>query len=230
MSEPAVALICGSRDWPAPWFVTSKLIELVPRDWSVLTGGARGVDEHAHREAVRLGYQTKVMSADWERFGKRAGFMRNDAMLNEGPSLVLAFNYERSKGTAHTIRSAYKRGIDTRVFTEADLPQRLRGSGTVNPGCPSMHEPRGGPVRDETVTTRRTEEPAGTVNVELSVTGRWAISYLTKDWSHAERAALVDGDREAWEALRDAAAQQTLASPDDVERDSIRIHMTVGER
>jgi hypothetical protein len=45
-----------------------------------------------------------------------------------------------------------------RARTPRSTTQRLRGSGTVNPGCPSMHEPRGGPVRDETVTTRRTEE------------------------------------------------------------------------
>lgn len=131
MTSPTIALICGSRDWPAPWFVTAKIIELVPRDWLVITGGARrrpdlpddkcSVDEHAHREAIRLGYATKVMRADWKEHGKRAGFERNIEMLDEQPAMVLAFHAHASKGTAHTIREAYKRGIVTHVFTEADL-------------------------------------------------------------------------------------------------------------
>jgi hypothetical protein len=114
-------VVCGSRDWPAPWLVTAKLIELVPRDWLVITSGARGVDRHAHIEAVRLGYATKVMPAEWDRHGKRAGYLRNVAMLDEGPSKVLAFHAHQSKGTAHTIREASRRGIELHVFTEAEL-------------------------------------------------------------------------------------------------------------
>lgn len=69
-------------------------------------------------------------------------------------------------------------------------------------------------------------EPTGTVFVELTLTGQWAISYLTEGWKPEERASLVAGDREAWDALRAAAEQQTLTSPDDVDSESIRIHAT----
>lgn len=128
----SAVVVCGSRNWPAPWFVTAKIIELVPRDWLVITGGAANklrdsngrslsVDQHAHAEAVRLGYGTKVMPADWANHGKRAGFIRNVEMLDEGPAKVLAFHFEQSKGTAHTIREAYKRGIELHVFTAVDL-------------------------------------------------------------------------------------------------------------
>lgn len=128
--DPSV-VICGSRDWPAPWFVTAQLIALVPRSWLVITGGAVrrtdlpddkcSVDEHAHKEAIRLGYRTKVMPADWERHGKRAGILRNLEMLDENPAMVMAFHAHQSKGTAHTIREAYKRGIRIEVFTEEHL-------------------------------------------------------------------------------------------------------------
>lgn len=117
----AKAVVCGSRDWPAPWFVTAKMIELVPADCLVITGGARGVDDHAHREARRLGRPTKVMPAEWDRLGRRAGIVRNIAMLDERPDMVLAFHLHGSKGTAHTIREAYKRGIELHIFTETDL-------------------------------------------------------------------------------------------------------------
>lgn len=116
-------IVCGSRRWPQDklWFITAKMIELIPRSTLIITGGARGVDAHAHAEAVRLGYATKLMAADWDRHGKRAGFVRNIAMLNEGPKRVLAFHWGASNGTAHTIREAIKRGIPVDVFTEEHL-------------------------------------------------------------------------------------------------------------
>ena len=118
---PAVFVVCGSRDWPALWFVTAKMIELIPHGSMVITGGASGVDRHANREAIRLKYLTKVITADWDKYGKRAGPIRNNWMLDEEPDGVLAFLYQNSRGTAHMIRSAYKRGISLHVFTERDL-------------------------------------------------------------------------------------------------------------
>lgn len=118
---PDAYLVCGSRDWPAPWFVTAKMIELIPPRSLIITGGAPGVDRHAEDEAIRLRYRTKVMRANWDLHGKRAGFIRNIAMLDEKPIAVLAFQFNRSRGTAHTIREAYRRGIKLHWFTEEDL-------------------------------------------------------------------------------------------------------------
>jgi hypothetical protein len=116
-------VVCGSREWPADnlWFVTQKIIELVPRGSWVITGGARGVDAYAATESMRLGYSAKVIRADWDQYGKRAGFVRNLQMLDEAPAAVLAFHWGNSKGTAHTIREAYKRGIVVHRFTEESL-------------------------------------------------------------------------------------------------------------
>lgn len=124
-------VVCGSRDWPAPWFVTAKMIELIPDGALVITGGARrrrdlppdrcSVDEHANKEAIRLGHRVLVIPADWDAEPRRAGFIRNIKMLETGPVAVLAFQYNRSQGTAHTIRETYKRGITLHHFTEKDL-------------------------------------------------------------------------------------------------------------
>lgn len=116
-------VVCGSRDWPKDglWLITAKMIEIVPHGSLVITGGARGVDEYAHLEAVRLGYETKVMPADWDRYGKRAGYIRNIAMLDERPLAVLAFTHEHSKGTMHTIREAMKRDICLHWIKSEDL-------------------------------------------------------------------------------------------------------------
>lgn len=60
-------------------------------------------------------------------------------------------------------------------------------------------------------------EPRGSIYVELDVNGRWAVSLLTKDWSAEEKAALLAGEEDAREALRDAAMRATMDSPDDVD-------------
>lgn len=116
-------LVCGSRDWPAEclWLVTAKMIELIPHGAAVLTGGARGVDRHAEKEARRLGWTTITDMANWQKHGKRAGFIRNEKMLDRGPKLVLAFHWNRSPGTAHTLREARRRGIPFKRFTKDDL-------------------------------------------------------------------------------------------------------------
>jgi hypothetical protein len=116
-------VVCGSRDWPHAglWLVTAKMIELIPEGSLVITGGARGVDEHAHHEAQRLDYQTKVIRADWERHGKRAGYVRNVAMLDENPVAVLAFCAGFSRGTMHAIREAMRREICLHWVKDEDL-------------------------------------------------------------------------------------------------------------
>lgn len=61
-----------------------------------------------------------VFPAEWEKFGKAAGPIRNIEMLNENPDLVLAFHNDlsKSKGTAHTVKTAQKRGLKVKVIGE----------------------------------------------------------------------------------------------------------------
>jgi len=59
----------------------------------------------AEREARKLGLPVEVYPADWDRHGKKAGFLRNEAMLDlEGVRAVLAFRASgRSSGTDHMV-------------------------------------------------------------------------------------------------------------------------------
>jgi hypothetical protein len=61
-------------------------------------------------------------------------------------------------------------------------------------------------------------EPRGSIEVYLEVSGQWALSHLTRDWSHAQRHALLAGDLDARQHLLDAAERATLAEPDRVLR------------
>jgi hypothetical protein len=109
-------LVCGSRTWRRWEVIERRLRELPPRS-EVIHGGARGADLLAAGLAVGLGLDVTEYPADWRGEGKRAGVLRNLAMLNSEPDLVLAFWDGLSLGTAHVVREARARGIATEVFT-----------------------------------------------------------------------------------------------------------------
>lgn len=77
----------------------------------VITGGARGADQHAARRALWRGIKVEVYKADWRKDGKKAGPIRNARMLQEGkPDLVLAFSGGR--GTADMVLRAKAAGVE----------------------------------------------------------------------------------------------------------------------
>lgn len=112
-------LVCGSRSWRLPNVIEKRLREL-PANAEILHGGARGADTLAAAIALDLGFFVEEYAADWKRYGKRAGMIRNVEMLDSWPDLVLAFWDGSSMGTAHVIREARRRGIATEVIVERD--------------------------------------------------------------------------------------------------------------
>jgi hypothetical protein len=62
-------------------------------------------------------WNVRVFPADWERYKRRAGIIRNLEMLDQEPDLVIAFWDGKSRGTAHTIGEARRRGIPVEVVS-----------------------------------------------------------------------------------------------------------------
>jgi hypothetical protein len=109
-------LICGSRDWTDVASIREEIDDLVAahgRDLHIIHGACRGADQIAGRYAESLGVKVTEYPADWKGKGKRAGILRNLAMLDERPDLVVAFQRDGSAGTQHTLDEARRRGIDT---------------------------------------------------------------------------------------------------------------------
>ncbi len=88
----------------------------------LIHGTAMGVDRTAGRVADSMDMPVKGMPADWDTFGKRAGYVRNEEMLDfalkyqsesseDMDVLVLAYWDMESPGTAHCIESARKRDM-----------------------------------------------------------------------------------------------------------------------
>lgn len=81
---------------------------------TVISGGAQGADTLGKLWAEYNGYCVKEILPNWDKYGKRAGIVRNTEMAKIGDYL-LAFWDEESSGTAHMISEAKSRGIPYKV-------------------------------------------------------------------------------------------------------------------
>src|SRR3954465_9327693 len=108
-------LVCGSRH-----FNDYKLLEkeLDKYDISeIVEGEARGADKLSRIYGEHRGIPVRPFPANWNLYGKRAGPIRNSAMLSEGKrEMVVAFREPNSRGTQNMIDQAKKAGIETVVI------------------------------------------------------------------------------------------------------------------
>lgn len=114
----SLVLVCGSRSWTRADLIRERLSKLEPGS-TVMHGAARGADTLAGTIARSLDFVVEEYPADWRGQGRRAGVIRNLAMLSLGPERVLAFWDGESTGTAHTMTEARKRGIPVEVVIAA---------------------------------------------------------------------------------------------------------------
>jgi hypothetical protein len=113
-------LICGSRTWTNPNAVYDEL-KRRPEVDVVIEGCAFGADRYAESAAFRLERKVQHFPADWDLYGKRAGFLRNRRMLTDGkPDEVWAFWDGTSRGTQHMIDLVRDAGVVLKVFRSAD--------------------------------------------------------------------------------------------------------------
>lgn len=117
-------LICGDRNW-ARVDVIRAYVETLLRDTIIIEGNARGADKIAGAVAKELGMRVRVFPAEWDRYGKGAGPIRNKQMLDEKPDLVVAFHddIEHSIGTKNCITQAKKMGIPFEVRTSMEYDE-----------------------------------------------------------------------------------------------------------
>lgn len=106
-------LICGGRGFTdATMFdaAMGDLLQLKGCPERIIHGAARGADSMAAEWGARMALDVVAVPADWERHGKAAGPIRNAAMLQYDPHLVIAF--PGGRGTADMVKQARAMGID----------------------------------------------------------------------------------------------------------------------
>jgi hypothetical protein len=103
-------LVCGGRDFHDEEQMQNVLEAYLVQGDTVIHGAARGADALAGDVAGRiLGYTVEVYPADWAKYGKSAGPIRNQQMLDTGPELVIAM--PGGRGTADMIGRAQRAGV-----------------------------------------------------------------------------------------------------------------------
>ena len=115
-------LVCGDRNWTNVDLIRRWLIRLKDSGYTiVIEGEAHGADTIARNLAEEMNLEVLRFPANWKKFHKAAGSIRNTQMLDEGkPDLIFAFhnNIENSKGTKNMISQAKKRDINIILIAE----------------------------------------------------------------------------------------------------------------
>lgn len=116
-------LIAGGRDFKDREWVTAQLrtsmevARRAGRTLVVVTGGARGADQLAEQAARTLGLEVRTFHADWDRYGRSAGYRRNELMagflLNRqaaGATCDVVL-FPGGRGTDHMRNISKRRGL-----------------------------------------------------------------------------------------------------------------------
>jgi len=99
-------LVCGGRNYRDRKRVFAVLdsVHDASKIACIIEGGANGADQIAHDWAVERGVDWEMHPADWDRYGKLAGPLRNAHMLTRNVDLVVAF--PGGKGTSDMVTRA----------------------------------------------------------------------------------------------------------------------------
>lgn len=109
--------IVGSRKYPKP----KKVYDFICggniwKNDQIISGGCKtGVDAWAESLAKTCDIPTIILEAEWDKYGKSAGAIRNQKIVDMA-DLVVAFWDGKSKGTKITIDMTKKAGKPLEVI------------------------------------------------------------------------------------------------------------------
>lgn len=81
----------------------------------IISGGATGVDTMAQRYAQEYNIKMEIYLAEWNKYGKKAGPLRNSQIIKYSTD-ILAFVSKKSIGTIDTINKAIKENKKIKII------------------------------------------------------------------------------------------------------------------
>lgn len=107
-------VIAGSREFTdyrvAELFIDECISEIREKEPLIfVSGGCRGADQIGESYAEKHGFVVERCPADWNRYGRKAGPIRNRQMAQKA-DMVICFWDGKSKGTKSMIESAIQAG------------------------------------------------------------------------------------------------------------------------
>lgn len=106
-------IVCGGRTFSDKELLFKALTQYKDSNigmFFVIHGGASGADSLADQWARENGVPCAVLKAQWDKYGKKAGHIRNKWMALLKPNLVIAF--PGGRGTENMIDTAKLYSID----------------------------------------------------------------------------------------------------------------------
>lgn len=118
-------IVAGSRCFNDYELLKKEVVNIVkssnkPKQFiKIISGKAKGADTLGERFAKEFRLEVKEFPADWDRLGKKAGYVRNAEMAkfaaDENYGILIAFWDGKSKGTKHMIDLAEKYGLEIHI-------------------------------------------------------------------------------------------------------------------
>lgn len=121
-------IIAGSRDFNDYKLLKASIKDILKNTSleginkiKIVSGTARGADQLGERFAKQFKLEVVKFPADWDKYGKRAGYIRNEEMAkyaveDNNYGMLVAFWDGESKGTKHMIDLAKKHGLEVHVI------------------------------------------------------------------------------------------------------------------
>lgn len=120
-------LACGDREWTDRQLLSEVLDSVGAQyawDFVLIHGAARGADTMAAEWAESRDIPVVSFPAQWEKYGRAAGPVRNEEMLKMGIDLVVAFHDDirKSRGTKHMVGIARRDGVPVKLIYHGASP------------------------------------------------------------------------------------------------------------
>jgi hypothetical protein len=87
-------------------------------DWIISGGCPKGADNFAEQIAKKYGIPILIFPANWKKFGRRAGFVRNTDIAKISTKLIAEVAEDRKGGTEDTISKfiKFQHGQDVNLY------------------------------------------------------------------------------------------------------------------
>ncbi|MBQ8218482.1 MAG: DUF2493 domain-containing protein [Bacilli bacterium] len=118
-------IVAGSRNFNNFEVLESSLMKIFKekqlhrKDVEIVSGTARGADKLGEIFADKYGLKLSRFPADWDNYGKKAGYLRNVDMAKyaKDDGMLIAFWDGQSRGTKHMIDIAKDNLLEVYVIS-----------------------------------------------------------------------------------------------------------------
>ena len=108
-------IIFGGRDFTDEDVMAACINQVIDDPFILICGEARGADRTAKELLEYNNYEIESYPADWDTYGKRAGFIRNEQM-GDIANMGIGFWDGQSKGTLHMFKYLKRLGKPVYLF------------------------------------------------------------------------------------------------------------------